>query len=417
MQTQIKFFQILRKKSSRRRGFLFYVLFLFLILSTDCAFVVEETYSPWQMDASETFRLYPIVHQENVILPSRCNDQDCLKAVNMKTGQTMWEWIDTSKILQKSYYNLSHYIFEDILALPIAEHLIAIDLTNGKTLWHDKKKFSGESFLEGVGGQAARSYTDQDSKSCFIFLIDMQTGGMKMIKRFKLPDEEKLFVRTPHLVQADHPKDTVCVTSIISFKPKENTTNELVFWKLRDTSFQMKMSIYPDNKLGHGVTKPAVLDDSIAYWVANNDLIAINLLTQTELWRTKMKEGMLTSRLAQNQENLFYAGEDAFLYAIDKEDGKIIWKCPVSGTSSRVFLNQEQIYLVGGGDGQLYVIDQKTGQLLNKYKIPEYDLTKGIYLRRTMYANSKIILLNDGMYWYCCPLSPDYSFSFSNMTS
>ncbi len=387
---------------------------LFILVSiSGCSDVAERNLKPWETASNTHFNLYPIVHLNNVILPSNCNGQNCLKAVNKHTGKTSWEWVDTNGILQKAYYNLSSYISSNVLILPISEDLIAIDLTNGKTLWHSKKKYAGESFVDGLGNNAVRTYYDKAEKVHKVFLIDMITGNMREIKRFDVPKEGKKFVRTPCLIKDEESSDTICVTSVIEYDPVKLTKNHLLFWILPNSDFQRNMEIYRENKNGDGVTKQCITDKSRSYWVANNEVVCVDILNQAELWRTEMKKGMLTSRLMQDDKYLFYACEDENLYALDKENGNIIWERKIAGTPSRVFINREILYLVGGSDGHLYMVNKNTGQLISSQKIPYHNINAGKFLRRTLYAGMDILILNDGQNWHCYPLSQDKPFVFN----
>ncbi|MEO1261608.1 MAG: PQQ-binding-like beta-propeller repeat protein [Bacteroidota bacterium] len=389
-------------------------LFFVLFSMSSCSNIGKRNYSPWQMEVSANFNLYPIVHEDMAILASNCNDSNCLKAINKYTGKTLWNWIDTNKTLGNAYYNLSPYIFSNALILPISRDLIAIDLATGKTLWHHKKEYAGESFVDGLGDKVARTYYDDTEKVHKVFLVDIPTGSMREVKRFGTPEKGKKFVRTPCLSKSKNSNDTLCIASVIEYMPGKMTKSYLSFWKLPDTSLTQDMKIYRDNKSGYGVTKQCITDKLKSYWVANDEIVCVDLQERAELWRTKMKRGMLTSRMVQDEKHLFYACEDEYLYALDKGNGNFVWKCRIAGTPSRVFTDDDILYLIGGSDGKLYMVHKETGQLVSRQKIPGHHISDGIFLRRTLFVDEDIIILNDGQKWHCYALYPGKTFKLDN---
>lgn len=349
--------------------------------------------------------MYPIVHKEKVILPGKCGGLDCLKAVRLDTGAPLWDWLDRDSVLHRCYYNLQHYIFDDILMLPIGSSLIAINLANGKTLWQDQKNWPAESFLEGIGARVFRTYYDNRNRQARLLAFDIYTGDSRQLKVFPIPAAGKLLVRTPAIAVLEG-QDTVCISSTIHYIPKQMTNSQLISWRLNDTSFQKTIQIYPDNLNGDGVTKQGIVDGIISYWVAGQQIVAINLKSQKELWRDTFPHGMLTSRLLLDDGRLFYACENEALYALDAENGGIIWECPIAGTPSRVYVNRDKIYLVGGSDGNLYVIDKNKGTLRFKYHSTDLALKVNRSLRRTFYAGNDKVIVTDFRNWYAFDIQP-----------
>ncbi len=371
---------------------------LCLWLFTGCE-LASEGPQYWQTAASENINLYPIVHKGRAILPGKCDNADCLKAVRLDTGEPLWEWLDRDSMLHKCYYNLKHYIFDDILLLPAGSNLLAIGLDNGKTLWRDQRNWQAESFLEGLGASAFRTYYDNRNRLARVLAFNVYTGGSRQIKTFSMPDTGNLFVRAP-AVAAANSKDTICISSTIHHIPKQLTSSQLVFWRLNDDHFQKAITIYPDNLYGAGVTQQGVVDGMKSYWLAGNQVVCINLDNQEELWRDTFPHGMLTSRLFLDGGQLFYACEDETLYALNAENGDMLWQCSIAGTPSRLYVNKDKIYLIGGSDGFLYVISKNNGTLLSKHQPAGLGLEKGSSFRRAFYAGNDKLIVTDFKNWH-----------------
>ena len=325
--------------------------------------------------------------------------KDCLKAVKVNNGKTVWEWPDRDSMIRKNFYNLTPYLFENILLFPAAKDLIAIDLNTGKTLWHKEKEFSGESHLAGIGSKAVRTYHDVADGFHKVFLIDVDNGNMKEIERIPMLTEGRNHVRSPFIYSSET-EDTICVVSVIEYVPRKITKSYLLFWKLNDTSFHKKIPIYKDNLYGDGVTQQCIADEENSYWVANDEVVCVSVDHQDEIWRSKMSMGMLTSRLIMNGNYLYYACEDENLYALDKKSGSVLWSCKIAGTPGRIFINRDVLFITGGSDGRLYQISKETGELISSEKIAGHDVKKGKYLRRTLFAGQDVLILNDGHSWF-----------------
>lgn len=380
----------------RKYAHLLWVIFCSFLLM-GCKPVSKEA-RDWCIKASESFNLYPIVHKGLVVLAGKCGNADCLKAVRMDTGAPVWNWLDSDSILHKSYYNLKHYIFDDVLLLPIGSRLIAISLADGNTLWQDQRSWPAESFVEGTGSRALRTYYDQENRVARILAFDVYSGVAREIKTFSLPAEGRLSARTPVAAVLDG-KDTICISSTIHFIPNINTRSRLIFWHLNNPSFQETIEVYPDNLSGDGVTKQGIVDGTRSYWAAGNQVVCIDLENRKELWRDTFPQDMLTSRLLLDNGQLFYACENEVLYALEAENGQIRWQCPIAGTPSRVYVDKGKVFLVGGSDGKLYVIDRNSGRLLFKYQPASLGFENGNSFRRAFYAGDDKLIVTDYKSW------------------
>ncbi|MCB9290271.1 MAG: PQQ-binding-like beta-propeller repeat protein [Lewinellaceae bacterium] len=366
----------------------------------------------WQAEASENFHLYPIVHDGVAILAGKCGPADCLKAVSLRAGTPVWNWLGPDSLLRKCYYNLKHYLFDDILALPIGSSLIAINLADGSTLWSHQSSWPGESFVEGIGARIFRTYYDGRNQLIRILEFDIYTGKSREIKTFAMPPVGRLSARSPSIAPMGK-EDTICITGTIHFVPRASTKSVLVFWPLNDTSSLKTIEIYPENPSGDGVAHQGIVEGDRTYWVANNQVACIGMEDQNEIWRVSLPRDMLTSRLLLDDGSLFFACENEVLYALDAENGRILWQCPIAGTPSRVHVNKDKLFLIGGSDGNLYIINKKTGTLLFKYEPAELGIGNRNTLKRTFYAGNDKLIVTDYENWRAFDIQEDGSIEIS----
>ena len=79
---------------------------------------------------------------------------------------------------------------------------------------------------------------------------------------------------------------------------------------------------------------------------------------------------------------LFYACENEVLYALEAENGKYLAMPHCRHPQAECMLIKAKVFLVGGSDGKLYVIDRNSGSLLFKYQPAGLGFENGDSFRR-----------------------------------
>jgi outer membrane protein assembly factor BamB len=69
---------------------------------------------------------------------------------------------------------------------------------------------------------------------------------------------------------------------------------------------------------------------------SNGYVCAIDPSSGTEIWRTKLQEGMLKATAYQDvsvvvREGVIYAGSQGHLFALDAGSGRVLWHNPLKG--------------------------------------------------------------------------------------
>jgi outer membrane protein assembly factor BamB len=72
------------------------------------------------------------------------------------------------------------------------------------------------------------------------------------------------------------------------------------------------------------------------YLGCNGNVAAIDVSTGTELWRTKLKPGVLSATSHEDvavldHDGKVYAGCNGHLFCLDADSGEIVWHNPLSG--------------------------------------------------------------------------------------
>jgi outer membrane protein assembly factor BamB len=80
------------------------------------------------------------------------------------------------------------------------------------------------------------------------------------------------------------------------------------------------------------------------------------------------------------QNNRLYAAcEDRFLYCLDTNTGQVLWKEQNTGTCSPISYLNGVLYYLGGGDGKLHAVDANTGKHLWKLNSPDVTKNSGTF--------------------------------------
>lgn len=125
-----------------------------------------------------------------------------------------------------------------------------------------------------------------------------------------------------------------------------------------------------------GVPTDIVRSGSNLYAITMSDeLLCLDLKTGKLKW--KFPSGVLNSMLLVRapkiiDNKVFFGTQTGYVYALDAESGKVIWKRLLgSQISSSFAVSGEDLY-VGTFDGHIYRLNWKTGSLVNKFNFGGY---------------------------------------------
>jgi outer membrane protein assembly factor BamB len=339
----------------------------------------------------------PIFYEGNVLTTQVYQDSILMFSMLSGTdGDTLWRCSDTASVHASFYYNLSPCQVGTLLMVPSGPVLLAIDLKTGQKRWKTTLKLSGEDHLSTDGQMIYRAYMRYDFSGSYIFQINAANGAHTLLDSVLFPIGTKAYARTPVRVG----EQKLAYTYIAQDQSSKKTAAMLCFFDLKTHRIIQKDTIYPTNKLGLGVNKQPLYDPQTQslYLVANNDLICYDVNSQTQRWRVTMKRDILTSDLGLNQGMLYWPGEDGFVYQINAKNGQINWATAVSGTPGKLFIHQQQLHLVGGGNGLWYIIDTKSGAILYHSATPNKRNYPNLHFSRSFAVDviRHQAMLNDG---------------------
>lgn len=349
-------------------------------------------YPNWQIPKAHRFSFYPLYSGKDILLAARCGNRDCIKSINTYDGTTNWEFADRS--LHGLFYNAIPFLNDQYVVFPNGKELLCIDLKTGQLQWSKRMPWDGDDRVFGVKNRIYRAYNSNAKHKMLIYEFEIETGNSRLL--FERPYEAKALaiMRSPVPINNGQ-----LLTAFTSFIPSTKQGSSL--YLLSDSVKVYSHELYPPNKNGIGATKAPLVEGNTSFWIAGRFIICFDLAQRAELWRTELPQGLLTSRLAKNKDNIFAAAEDEWLYAINKSSGKIAWKCKIAGTPSRAHIVQDTLFVVGGADKALYKINAQTGTLIGVYR----SRLGPPLIEREASFNTKTATISDGEFWYTFKLS------------
>jgi outer membrane protein assembly factor BamB len=135
-------------------------------------------------------------------------------------------------------------------------------------------------------------------------------------------------------------------------------------------------------------------DDRVFFGSVDGHLYALNVEDGSLIWKFKTDADIYSSPAVGD--SLVYIGSnDYFMYAVDLETGKLRWKFETSGAvhSSPIAVGDKLFF--GSYDGNFYVLDRFTGKLLWKYQ------TRGMISSSPAYYDGKIYIASEDKTLYC----------------
>jgi outer membrane protein assembly factor BamB len=116
-----------------------------------------------------------------------------------------------------------------------------------------------------------------------------------------------------------------------------------------------------------------VLNDSVLYFGDGKGMVfALKAEDGRPYWPVPFRtDARIWSSVAVDDQNVYAASQDHFLYAINKKSGAQVWKFPNDGTDIDALVGSPTVYdgtvYVGSFGGMLYAVDAATGQLKWSY--------------------------------------------------
>lgn len=350
-----------------------------------------------QTKKSEVVIATPIIFDEDKILVGANKESSrAILSLNSKDGSVDWQWNDLLSLISDQTYKdpiaiprKAYYKNNGRLFFNYSTSSYCIDLITGQTAWKYKSYRSRIS----VNGGLDNTYFTSGSTYEPLGEVKIYFGNLESSAEEQLLLEPE-YTRVDGLVG----NNLGVVTYMTLFKKDNNTylafgienpytdfttkegmgATELNLYNITQSKYEYKKVVVNPNRETR-VVADLVYQAPNLYFQSSNYIHGVEAMTSKELWRAYLGTSPLTSRMLLADNKLFSACEDRFLYCVDINTGRILWKEQNTGTCSELSYLNGVVYYLGGGDGLLHAVDAETGKHLWKVPSPDLKVNSGAW--------------------------------------
>jgi outer membrane protein assembly factor BamB len=305
--------------------------------------------------------MFKSMYKRGVLCHGQIGTKTVLWMKDQRTGKTLWQSADFFRDAETLLVERV-FIKDSIMVIANANKHYGINLNTGKFIWRNRQY---ESLHAGITGEGTHYYFSDFHKN--IFSGDVQTGreGKILSISSKAP---QCIIRQPVIIRKKNENFLVALYS--DYNPM--TYIGQPFFSLYNLTKKRIVHTTPllPPETGNSPYGIPIIDDNQVYFSVGNYVICCNLQDGKEIWKHKFQSGFLTSGIAVMENLLIANTDDSGIYALNPLTGKIVWQNENGGASSTLFYMDGVIYFTGGGNGLLYAINAKSGQLLWKIQAP-----------------------------------------------
>ena len=281
------------------------------------------------------------------------------------TGQVLWRGDDQSVI------DWSNGIIQkdNVLVINAMHAIIGLDYKTGKTLWRNER----------IGKDAYGPWLNSIGDYYFI------TNWAHIIRgRISDGHQEVLYTVPP----VNEKLEGITLPSPIPYRAANGDTMLVIQYKeYDDAAYQSKQYValynvsqkrqeafhevdHLDNGMqwGYGEYHDGYL---ISYY--DKSLVSINPRTGDFRWKLQIPGGIDYEPFAIEGNKLIFTTDNGWIYGLDLDTGKTLWKTEFIGGMARPFVMDGVVYVTGRAQGHLYAVDLETGKKLLDLRCPETD--------------------------------------------
>ncbi len=296
------------------------------------------------------------------------------------TGKKLGEWEDYQVGAPSGLSNQSMYAANNTLVIGTGTRVYAIDLNTFKTKWFSKSHDWGDTEMEGIGSLFFH-YTKNESQQT-IYLEQGEVGSKKLktIYEETAPDNIKISIDNYNTFVDQ--QDTILSFWVSKF---DLITYESA-WYISAYNVSQKKLMYHTKinqvaKNGGFPARPMIRNGKV-YPSIGDGLYCFDIKTGKEIWKVQMPNFHTMEAIVGDDGNVYvstFAQPESIFHCYDPNTGKELWNILVD-TSLQFMVSQNNVvYSISSGTGNLHAIDVKQRKLLWRYACSESKGGKGIY--------------------------------------
>ncbi len=329
-----------------------------------------------------------ISYQGNVLFANQEGEVSKMAMLSSTTGEIIWQWNDLFEV-DSRFDVVKQYQSDQYLAFQEGTRFYVMDLSNGTTVYKEERRYHALN----MSGIEDNYFTSGN----FLFNENGHHVGNVYAGKINQSHDELLISPSYSLEYVDGNNTTGAIGSAVPFK--DASGDILITYDYADAqpnwlgnnyvglyNFTKQELVYDKMPLALNVnvyaSGPAVVYEEKAYYAPAKSIICIDVMTGKQVWKKNFPEGFAFSGYIIADGKLLANCEDTYLYALDPETGRELWKEKSSGTSSKMSHLNGVVYFTGGGDGLLHAVDIETGKHLWRLRSPDLEVNSGAWFKR-----------------------------------
>jgi outer membrane protein assembly factor BamB len=333
------------------------------------------------LNGLESFSFSPVLYNDLVIFGSQYARLDRLErpmilAFNKKSGARVWEWKDArSDADHMADGEHQRYSYQNVLVLASGPRVYAINMENGKTLWHTwANNQSGTSNVVGYKNSIYHVRFNLNSEKAELVKADINTGDWQPV--FSAQKTGWFASISKPLVHIDK-KEKAFLYFCTTFGDAGYRTIEKHIVKYDVEQDKVVFDkILPYQGMG-GAYGTVALDDKYLYIGGSDLFFSIDLISGKEVRHYALPKTAYPNAPGQClvHGNKIYAGTSTpKMICYEVETGNILWQGDdniSTSAASSLILFEDVLYYISASDGKLHGIDANTGKHVFKMDSPD----------------------------------------------
>ncbi len=344
-----------------------------------------------QSDGALIEGVFPkFIFGNSVIWHGWYNTQPKIIARDKNTGQIQWQWNDTFDS-RRLAINGQIYVANNILLFRDGGRLYTVDVSSGKTIWRTRVNaaFVGAD-VQGIGNTIFFSASQVQG-----FSADALSGNVREILSVRPDKGAFLWTVQP----CTYNNDTLLVVPFVISPAVGKDSAAFLLFNITQNKVLYTQSVLDTTQFQafYGI----IIQNNKIFMAENRSILCCDLLTGKQLWRQDFPGDFLFSHIALADGKIIGNCENQYMYALDPDNGTILWTERTSGTSSRPFVMNSVIYFTGGGDGLLHALDAATGKHIWKLESPDLKRNGGAWFFDTVTGADGKIYVSSYLSLFC----------------
>ncbi|MCI4668059.1 MAG: PQQ-like beta-propeller repeat protein [Bacteroidia bacterium] len=315
-----------------------------------------------------------VLDQKILLATTNGTDNRALTCVDVSTGEALWKWQDIFAPPIKEMSVRDAYIYDNTLAFNWGGHHYAINMENGQTKWRNAHENSFQRRISGIGNtyfiHGAPTDTLEEFRVDVLYQGDLNTG---MISHRLTPYFSQEYIAPGNRignVTGTYPfeeEGAIYAAIIYQESPGEyDWVSYLGLYNLStDKWIYERIPINEPEQSGVLFHKP-ILKDQRLYCIISSTIYCMDLKTGGQLWSYYVPGDLSFGGMIVEEGKVIANGGNKVLYALDAENGNLIWRAEGAGTSS--FLEGRYldgvVYFSGGSSSRIHAVSIKNGKTL-----------------------------------------------------